>query len=243
MSKSIFQFKQFSIDQTGSAMKINTDGVLLAVKAKANDPKYILDIGAGTGVIALMLAQRFPEAQIHALEINPEAAICATHNFQNSPFSDRLTLYSVDFLEFEPSQSYDLIVSNPPFFINSLKNPDQHKMTARHAHDNFFENLFMKTHDWLNEKGTFQIIWPLSIRDFSRVNGFLSSWRMQNEITIRSFEESEAFRVITTFGKQKSGNSAVELVNCSVNDFVIYKEKGHYTEEYRSILKPFFLNF
>lgn len=235
MSKSIFQFKQFCVDQKGSAMKINTDGVLLAARATSISPKYILDIGTGTGVIALMLAQRFPEAEVHALEINEDAARCAERNFRDSPFSKRLKIFHTDFKDFEPKDCYDLIVSNPPFFINSLRNPDLNKTTARHAQPKFFECLLSKTYEWLADDGTFQLIWPLTSKELSIGDGFLSKWFIQNEINIRSFEHSEAVREISMLTKQESVRN--------VEDFVIYQEKGKYSLEYQELLKPFFLNF
>jgi tRNA1Val (adenine37-N6)-methyltransferase len=216
-------------------MKINTDGVLLAAKAVSIAPKYILDIGAGTGVIALMLAQRFPNAEIHALEINEAASICAEKNFKASPFFDRLTLFHIDFQEFNPTVAYDLIVSNPPFFINSLKNTDLNKSMARHTQVDFFENLFSKTYDWLDDHGSFQLIWPITIKQLSEEKGLLSQWTIKEEINIQSFEDSEIIRVISTFSKQKMVNEP--------EGFVIYKEKGIYSKEYLALLKPFFLNF
>lgn len=235
MPKSIFRFKQFSVDQKGSAMKINTDGVLLAAKAKADQPSTILDIGAGTGVIALMLAQRFPNAAIDALEINEEAAICAANNFKESPFEERMSLYPIGFQVFEPMVKYDLIISNPPFFINSLKNPDQAKTIARHAQEDFFEQIFTKSYDWLNDGGSFQLILPLSIKEFIQEKGFLAPWCIQHETYIRSFEHTEVIRVILSLSKQKK--------EYHQEDFVIYQEKGIYTNEYQSLLQPFFLNF
>jgi tRNA1Val (adenine37-N6)-methyltransferase len=109
---SVFQFKQFSVDQTGCAMKINTDGVLLGALSEANDPRSILDIGTGTGVIALMLAQRFTSAQINAVEIDTFAAQTAGENFENSPFADRMNIFPTDFQSFfkdNPSKKYDFI--------------------------------------------------------------------------------------------------------------------------------------
>lgn len=235
MAKSIFRFKQFSVDQEGSAMKINTDGVLLAAKATAISPKYILDIGTGTGVIALMLAQRFPEAEVHALEIDKEASACAERNFERSAFSDRLSLFHTDFQHFVPEGPYDLIVSNPPFFLNSLKNPDLNKTIARHAELGFYENLFSKTFEWLTDDGTFQLIWPLTSKESSIEKGLLSKWFIQNEVNIRSFEHTEIIRLISTLTKQKHAKG--------VEDFVIYEEKGKYSLEYLELLKPFFLNF
>src|SRR6185312_5079329 len=140
----MFQFKQFSVDQSGCAMKINTDGVLLGAFAGADDPVKILDIGTGTGVIALMLAQKFIDAKIDAVEIDENAAQTAAVNFKNSPFADRLTLYHLGFERYFdqfPERKYDLIVSNPPFYINSLRSPGVKKTLAKHTDNDFFERL------------------------------------------------------------------------------------------------------
>src|SRR6187402_1935311 len=116
---SMFQFKQFTVDQSGCAMKINTDGVLLGALTEANNPQRILDIGTGTGVIALMLAQRFPGAKTDAVEIDEAAAVTAGRNFKASKFTKKLQGYHLGFEEYfrqNPDQKYDLIVSNPPFY-------------------------------------------------------------------------------------------------------------------------------
>jgi len=137
----MFQFKQFSVDQSGCAMKINTDGVLLGALADANQPPNILDIGTGTGVIAMMLAQRFTDAHIDAVEIDLSAAQTAERNFKNSAFGDRLSVYHKDFNAFfkeNPTKEYDLIVSNPPFHINSLESPKAKKTLAKHTGEGFF---------------------------------------------------------------------------------------------------------
>ena len=119
----LFHFKQFSIDQSGCGMKVNTDGVLLGALVQATDPQSILDIGTGTGVIALMLAQRFSVAEIEAIEIDQAAYETALMNFNNLRFSNRLKAHNNSFQKFsveQPDKRYDLIVSNPPFFLNSL---------------------------------------------------------------------------------------------------------------------------
>src|ERR1700756_535530 len=120
----MFRFKQFSVDQAGCAMKINTDGVLLGAMAGHANPLRILDIGTGTGVIALMLAQRFGNAQIDAVEIDAIAAETAARNFQNSDFCAQLHIHPVgitDYFEANAGEKFNLIVSNPPFYINSLE--------------------------------------------------------------------------------------------------------------------------
>ena len=125
-------------------MKINTDGVLLGAFSFAIEPKNILDVGTGTGVIALMLAQKFCDAQLEAVEIDAEAALTAEINFRNSAFAERLKVFPLSFeryFEQLVATKFDLIVSNPPFYIDSLKSPGAKKAIAKHTDIRFFENL------------------------------------------------------------------------------------------------------
>jgi len=138
---SVFRFKQFEVDQADCAMKINTDGVLMGAKAWHKEPKSILDIGTGTGVISLMLAQRFPAAVLHAVEVDEPACLRAQANFINSPFADRLQAYHCSFEQLNTGVLYDLIVSNPPFYTRSLHNPDPRKQLAKHTDMEFFTKL------------------------------------------------------------------------------------------------------
>src|SRR5690606_6808230 len=129
--RSVFRFKQFEVDQGSCAMKINTDGVLLGGSTYCTGAKRILDVGTGTGVIALMLAQSHPDALIDAVEIDEDAYQQASINFQNSGFAERLQVFPGSFTELQPESAYDLIVSNPPFYTNSLHNPDARKRLAK----------------------------------------------------------------------------------------------------------------
>src|SRR5690606_5311480 len=157
---SVFRFKEFEINQEGCAMKINTDGVLLGAYVQANNPYRILDIGTGTGVIALMLAQRFQDANIDAVEIDIEAYQTSLDNFKNSPFASRIQGNLGSFEDLQVANKYDLIVSNPPFYTNSLHNPDARKKIARHADFDFFKKLldFAKTN--VSDKGQLDLILP-----------------------------------------------------------------------------------
>ena len=139
--KKIFRFKQFEVDQSNCAMKINTDGVLLGAMVQHENAKRILDVGTGTGVIALMLAQRFPDAQVCAVEIDEQASATARQNFKNSIFSERLTNNNISIEQFNNPEKFDLIVTNPPFFVNDYKNAEPKKEMARHASNTFFEDL------------------------------------------------------------------------------------------------------
>jgi tRNA1Val (adenine37-N6)-methyltransferase len=160
----IFRFKQFTVDQSGCAMKINTDGVLLGAFATINTPKTILDIGTGTGVIALMLAQKFGEAQIDAIELDEAAAETAGRNFKNAPFKNKPLIYSDSFQTHfakHPDAKYDLIASNPPFYINSLKASGKQMNLAKHSGAVFFDDLIKGVANHLTPQGQCWLILPI----------------------------------------------------------------------------------
>jgi tRNA1Val (adenine37-N6)-methyltransferase len=234
----MFRFKQFNVDQSGCAMKINTDGVLLGTLAHADNPENILDIGTGTGVIALMLAQKFNDAKIDAVEIDPVAAQTAERNFINSPFAERLSIQAVGFEPFferNPGKKYDLIISNPPFFINSLKSPEAKKELAKHTDEDFFKKLIKTASAHLGPGGCFWLIIPLTIADFVFYLAADCNLCLQRRINVKSFDASVPHRVIACFGFEK--------VSTEINKFVIYKFVGNYSEEYIKLLQPYFIAF
>lgn len=234
----IFKFKQFDVDQTGCAMKINTDGVLLGALADADDPKTILDIGTGTGVIALMLAQRFALAKIDAVEIDLSAAETATRNFSNSSFSKRLNVYPTgfeDFFRLNPDRRYDLIISNPPFYINSLKSPRSNKELAKHTDAAFFERLIKSVAEHLTPQGIFWLVLPVDISALLSTLSADVGLSTQKIINIRSFPYSDAHRVVVRFGFNK--------VSTEITKLSIYKAVNNYSDEYKKLLQPYFIAF
>src|SRR5690606_23546709 len=140
-----FQFKQFTIEQDRCAMKIGTDGILLGAWVELKDPYSILDIGAGTGVIGLMMAQRSDAGLIDAIEIDDDAYEQCVDNFENSPWNDRLFCYHASLNEFaeemKDEEKYDLIISNPPFYTEVFKGSDEVRNLARFADALPFEDL------------------------------------------------------------------------------------------------------
>ena len=219
-------------------MKINTDGVLLGALAEADQPETILDIGTGTGVIALMLAQRFPQAQIDAVEIDESAAETAKQNFTNSPFADRLNLYTGDFADFfkgHPHKKYDLIVSNPPFYINSLESPGEKKTLAKHADADFFERLVESAINHLADNGTFGLILPIQtaglVNDIAKSIGS----NLNKTIKVFSYPESEAHREMLVF--------SLNEIKTDDSRFVIYDAPKVYSQQYQDTLRPFFTIF
>lgn len=219
-------------------MKINTDGVLLGALASADEPKKILDIGTGTGVIALMLAQRFPKAQIDAVEIDQSAAATAGRNFSNSPFADRLQVYPLGFEEFfelNPDKEYDLIVSNPPFYINSLKSRQKERQLAKHTDADFLWKLVSLASDHLSEEGIFCMILPNDTADLVLTTAVNYDLYVHRVVDITSFPVGESTRVIVYLG--------FEWAATVIDSFCIYQSVGVYSEEYVNLLKPYFIAF
>jgi tRNA1Val (adenine37-N6)-methyltransferase len=235
---SIFRFKKFQIDQQGCAMKINTDGVILGAVADFS-PEAVnfrgLDIGTGTGVIAMMLAQRFEHAEIHAIEIDNAAAGAAQVNFINSPFNDRLSIIFDDVTSYSFSSQYDLIVSNPPYFINDLKSFEAKKRIARHAADSFFEKLILKSSQLLSDDGLLWLILPLKQAELVLSLGLEHSLYLVYEISIHSDSSKPVIRKIICLGKRNTETKK--------ETFYIYESEQVYTEAYKLLLKDFFLAF
>ena len=238
---SVFQFKRFAVDQSGCAMRINTDGVLLGAMVAAHSPKRILDVGTGTGVISLMLAQRFPAATVDAVEIDVSAADTARRNFEDSPFAARLTSRAVSLVDFEPEGPYDVIVSNPPFFLRSLHNDDRRKRIARHTDMAFFDELLARSKRWLNPKGSLQLILPPDLAGaIGRKAEREFALRVQKTIAIRSFAFQPPIRGIISL-RMPVGNGIAR--EAEEHEFIIYERRNVYSAAYRELLKPFFLAF
>lgn len=219
-------------------MKINTDGVLLGAIVQADDPEKILDIGTGTGVIALMLAQKFTNAQIDAVEIDESAAKTAGRNFKNSVFHDRLNIYSSGigaFFKEHPENKYDLIISNPPFYINSLESPKKKKSLAKHSEVDFFEELVKDVSLHLADKGSCWLVLALDTAILVTKLMTKNDIHLQRKIDIYSYRDSAAHRVVLCFGFSK--------ILPETGLLIIYKDVNIYSEDYKQLLQPYFLAF
>lgn len=181
MSNNYFEFKRFKVVQDKCAMKVGTDGTLLGAWAEGG--KRILDIGTGTGLVALMMAQRFPDAIVSAVDIDHGACCQAASNFAASPFSDRLKVEEGAIQEYALSHAgtdcgggFDAIVCNPPYFVDSLNCPDEQRNMARHATGLSFDELFRSVSALLTDDGTFSAIVPSEVLGIfdgcARIEGF-----------------------------------------------------------------------
>jgi len=246
ISMSKFQFKQFSLEQDRCAMKIGTDGVLLGAWTPIdNNPFSILDIGTGTGIIALMLAQRSAAEQIDALEIDEDAYEQATDNFENSPWNDRLFCFHagldefVEELEDDPSdselaQQYDLIVSNPPFYSEDYKSSNDQRDLARFQDAMPFEELIEAAALLLSENGIFSVITP-----FKEEENFLALAKEYElypiKITrLKGTPTTETKRSLLAFSRNS-------VSNFPVDELIIETERHIYTAEYIALTKDFYL--
>jgi len=233
----MFQFKKFVVDQTNCAMKINTDGVLLGALAQAHQPENILDIGTGTGVIALMLAQRFATAMVDAVEVDAQAAQTAESNFKNSSFGDRITIYPESFEDYfkHSDKKYDLIVSNPPFYINSLASPQAKKSVAKHADAGFFEGMIKEIANHLTDTGTAWLILPPDTAELVNTIAQQNNLYLSKTVAVKSYANSKPHREILVL-------SLNDVINAD-EEFVIYQQEKVYSDQYINALKDFFTIF
>ena len=188
MANGYFQFKQFTIRQQHCAMKVGTDGTLLGAWAQASAGLCrVLDVGTGTGLIALMMAQRYPEARAIAIDIDEKAVFQAQENVSASPFADRIKVIEADVQTFEDSEKFDSIVCNPPFFEDSLVCPDPQRTEARHTVSLGYRQLMASAFRLLKDNGRFSVIIPADCRS-----------RLESEAHLRGFFISRLCSVQTT---------------------------------------------
>lgn len=231
-----FNFKQFTIEQDRCAMKIGTDGILLGAWAEIKDPYAVLDIGAGTGVIGLMLAQRSSAEQIDALEIDEDAYEQCVDNFENSPWADRLFCYHAaleEFAEEMKDEKYDLIISNPPFYTAEYKSNNEARNSARFEDAMPFEDLIEFSSVLLSDEGSFAVIIP-----FIEEQNFLELCRdvnlFPNRITrVRGTKDSEVKRSLLQLSFSKTEVFRDELV--------LEAGRHEYTEDYIALVEDFYL--
>lgn len=237
-----FKFKQFTIHQDRCAMKVGTDGVLLGAWASVNhNPNAVLDIGAGTGLVALMLAQRCNAELMDAIEVDDDAFEQCVENFEASPWGDRLFCYHAGFDEFvdEIDDQYDLIVSNPPFFKPPLTPPkgensvNEARETARFNNSLPFDELIEGVAKLLSDKGKFCCIIP-SKEEQNLIDLGAQQNLYPNKITrVKGTPNTEIKRSLMEFSFQKS--------EAKISELTIETERHKYTEDYISLTKEFYL--
>lgn len=233
----MFQFKQFSVQQDRCAMKIGTDSVLLGAWCPLdNNPFSVLDVGAGTGILSLMIAQRSQAEQIDALEIDEEAYEQCVENFENSPWGDRLFCFHAGLDEFveEPEDEYDLIISNPPFYTEDYKTENSQRDLARFQDAMPFEHLVEAADLLLSENGIFAVIIPYK-EEAKFIDLCAEAELYPVKITrIKGTPTTEIKRSLLAFKRY-------ELSTLTAEELVIEMNRHDYTDDYVNLTKDFYL--
>lgn len=237
MANNYFKFKQFKVVQDLCAMKVGTDGVLLGAWAPVmvND-ENMLDIGCGSGLIALMLAQRNSIARITGIDIDAGATLQSSLNFLNSPWPDRLRAEHQSLHQFalNCTQRYDLIVSNPPYFTNSLKAPDKARNTARHNDSLNSNDLLRIASLLLKETGRICLILPVEEGELCLKTASNYSLHLRQKIKVFPKPGSKVKRLMFEFVKTPC--------ECTDSEITIESEQRHiYSEEFSILVKDFYL--
>ncbi len=212
-------------------MKVGTDAMLLGALVESSEKFRALDVGSGTGVLSLMLAQKNPELIIDAVELDAESAEECALNFKNSPWNHRLNVVNSDFLEFDTSEKYDLIVSNPPYYQTTLVNQNQRKAAARHSESLPVPSFVLKASNYLSDSGNFWLIIPSENKktweDEARANGLF----LNQSILIFGKRGGILKRCIIQF--------SLTPKECRTSTLFIRDASGDYTEDYRQLTKDF----
>ncbi|GAL88283.1 tRNA1(Val) (adenine(37)-N6)-methyltransferase [Jejuia pallidilutea] len=236
MPNQLFQFKQFSVQQDQCAMKIGTDGVLLgAWTSVEHNPSNILDIGAGTGILSLMMAQRSNAEQIEAIEIDDDAFEQCAENFENSPWNDRLFCFHASLLEYIEAvdEKFDLIICNPPFYSEDYKTNDASRDLARFSDAMPMEHIIFAVINFLSKKGKFSIVVPFKeegkyIEEASLIHLFPN-----RILRVKGNPTSNIKRSLIEFSYQKS--------DAVIRELVIENQRHQYTQDYINLTKDFYL--
>ncbi|WP_213996595.1 methyltransferase [Arsukibacterium sp.] len=234
-----FKCKQFFVGHDQCAMKVGTDGLLLGAWTSLANTRSagaaLLDIGTGSGLISLMLAQRAPDARVHAVELDANAARQAEYNFQQSPFAKRLQLLKGDILTYQPAERYALIVSNPPFFDNALLSTDLQRNHARHTASLPLVLLLAKAAELLAPGGSFALVLPEQAADAFSQLAEARGWFAIASCQVLSRADKAPIRRLMQWQRVPCQHRQQQLL--------IHNDDGSYTEQYRQLLRDFYLKF
>jgi len=242
MANSYFQFKQFRIDQEHCAMKVSSDACVFgawgAAQLSQSQPakKKILDIGAGTGLLSLMLAQSNQEAEIFGIEIDKRAADQAKQNVSASPWPNRIEIIQGDIKSFVPNKKFDAVVSNPPFYEGDLQSPDVQKNWAYHDSSLRFNELISSIERTLSAEGLFLLLLPAKKMEqrLEMISEF--DLHVHKKAYLHHDAKHHAIRVIILGGRKKNPDVIEERIE-------LFCENGQYTEQVKTLLRDFYLAF
>ncbi|MFT6716357.1 MAG: tRNA1Val (adenine37-N6)-methyltransferase [Saprospiraceae bacterium] len=244
----MFQFKQFSISDSDCGMKIGVDGVLLGAWIQDESPANILDVGTGSGLIALMMAQKFPKAIIHAVEIESDAIKQASKNFINSPFDNQFITHEIDFLRVDKLLSndkntavkFDIIVANLPYFDDGGSFIDSKRDLARSSKHLPLETFFIRSIALLENQGSMYFIYPNNETDHIKELADQVGFQIDTIVQIQGNPDTTVKRCLYKASKWEPSTNYRAPENQLL---VIEIERGKYTKEYKELCKDFYLKF
>ena len=236
MSNTYFQFKQFRVAQERCSMKVTTDACILGAWTPITEhASNILDIGTGTGLLALMLAQINDHANIDAIELNTDAATQARENIASSPWAKRINLIEGDIKDHSAAHKYDLIICNPPFFNDSLLGPVDARNKARHTISLSYQDLFNSIEKNLTDSGIASVLlpWPESKIWETLAEG--KNWHIINTLSIKHKDSAVVKRKVILIGRNAPLVRRSEIL-------VIQNHDGTYTERFKGLMTPYYMN-
>lgn len=234
-----FTFKKFTIKQTICTMKVNTDGVLLGAWANIKNCKKVLDIGTGTGVIALMIAQRSDKTHILGIDIDENSSVEAKENVVNSPFHERVEIKNISIQDFvkEGKDTFELIISNPPFFTGGTFSANENKANVRHTIKLPHGDLLNAVNSLLDTKGDFALILPY-IEGLRFMELAERSMLYPSHITeVRHRKEKPIERLLINFKKEKTSKPLTEEL------LIMEEDAQTYSEAFKALTKEFYIHF
>lgn len=228
---SVFKFKFFDIKQADSAMKVGTDAMILGSLINPDDMATALDVGAGTGVLSLMIAQKNIGISIDAVEIDELSNNECRYNFENSKWSNRFSTHQIDFLNFSIDKKYDLIFSNPPYYPTTNLNQNSRVAVAKHECSLPIKTFVKKTASLLELEGCFWVIIPSSEVGRWQHEGVVNDLKISVKVNVKGKSDKESNRCVLCFGKKST--TTIE------RDLVVRKSDGAYTDEYIDLTAEF----
>jgi tRNA1Val (adenine37-N6)-methyltransferase len=243
-----FRCKQFFVDHGDCAMKVSTDALLLGAWTQVPAQGAVLDIGCGSGILSLMLAQRCAQSLVDAIELDATAAVAAAKNFAASPFAAQLRLIQGDILTYPASadhlseRRYQLIISNPPFFVEALKSTDARRQQARHTDTLPFAALLQVAADLLSRDGKFSLVLPCVEAEQLLVIALDSGWQLERDCWVQSIPTKAPLRRLLTIGRKPLHLSSASK-SPQPEQLLIRELDGQYSAGFRQLLKDFYLKF
>lgn len=233
MSNNYFKFKKFTIFHDRCGMKVGTDGVLLGAWTRVDAARRILDVGTGSGLIAIQIAQRNEEADIVAIEIDGESARQATENAARSPWGNRIRVVCNDFKYYEGGRDFDVIVSNPPYFVDALRSPDIRRRLARHTEELNYDLLFRRSKGILAPHGHISIIIPAEVKKLVMDTAWEHGFYPSRKTNVYTKPQKPCRRVLIEFRTEPGGC-------CEENLYIEDGARG-YSRDYIALTRNFYL--